>query len=397
MTSQRMSERRTALIGALLTTIGPISMAIYTPAMPELVRAFGTTDSAIKLSLSLYFAGFACAQLLAGPLSDAFGRRAATTGFLLIYLLGSVVAAFAPSIDFLLAGRLIQGIGASVGITISRAIVRDQFVGEQAARILNLIGIFLAVGPAAAPSIGGLALSLSGWQTIFALMIAFGVVTSVVTILFMPETTVPDRKLIQPRHLIGAYGRLLRDSRVMLPAVIMAGTVGSLYAQAAMLPFIMIDRVGLTPTQFGIGMLMQSGSFFLGSLLLRVFSKRLGPARSVRVGCGLIALGGSLVALSVALLEPSFLSIMGPIAFSTFGFAFISPQITTAGLAPHPDIAGSAAALIGFIQMGAGFMGGVTAAAIGDPLTAFGIIIPAMQLIALIAYGALTAINPIRK
>ncbi|WP_084365271.1 multidrug effflux MFS transporter [Rhizobium sp. RU36D] len=392
-----MSERRTALIGALLTTIGPVSMAVYTPAMPELVHAFATTDSAIKLSLSLYFAGFACAQLLAGPMSDAFGRRPATTGFLLIYLLGSLVAAFAPTIDFLLAGRLIQGIGASVGITISRAIVRDQFLGEQAARILNLIGIFLAVGPAAAPSIGGLALSLSGWQAVFALMVVFGIVASVVTMLFMPETAVPDRRLIQPRQLFGAYGRLLRDPRVMLPAIIMAGTIGSLYAQAAMLPFIMIDRIGLTPTQFGIGMLMQSGSFFLGSLLLRVLSKRLGPQGSVHAGFGLIAIGGTLVALSVALLEPNFLSIMGPIAFSTFGFAFISPQITTAGLAPHPEIAGSAAALIGFIQMSAGFMGGVVAAMMGDPLAAFGTIIPAMQLVALIAYIALTATNPIRK
>ncbi len=114
MAPQRMSERRTSLIGALLTTIGPVSMAIYTPAMPELVHAFGTSDAAIKLSLSLYFFGFAFAQLLAGPFSDAFGRRIATLSFLGIYLLGSLFAAFAPSVELLLAGRLVQGIGASV-------------------------------------------------------------------------------------------------------------------------------------------------------------------------------------------------------------------------------------------------------------------------------------------
>ncbi len=131
----RMSERRTSMIGALMATLGPISMSVYTPAMPELVRAFGTSDATIKLTLSIYFAGFSVAQLLAGPASDAFGRRRATLSFVGIYIIGSLLAAFAPDVGWLLAGRLIQGIGASVGITVARAIVRDQFVGVEASRI----------------------------------------------------------------------------------------------------------------------------------------------------------------------------------------------------------------------------------------------------------------------
>lgn len=111
MTPMKMTERRTTLIGALLTALGPVSMALYTPAMPTLVHAFDTSDATIKMTLSLYFGGFAFAQLVAGPLADAFGRRAATILFLTIYLAGSVIAAFAPSVEWLLAGRLVQGIG----------------------------------------------------------------------------------------------------------------------------------------------------------------------------------------------------------------------------------------------------------------------------------------------
>ena len=81
-----MTERRVTMLGALLVAVGPISMALYTPAMPEIVRAFGTTEAAVKLTLSLYFAGFAFAQLFCGPLSDGFGRRPVTNGFMLIYL-----------------------------------------------------------------------------------------------------------------------------------------------------------------------------------------------------------------------------------------------------------------------------------------------------------------------
>ncbi|WP_246701856.1 multidrug effflux MFS transporter [Rhizobium terricola] len=388
MTKARMSERRTSLIGALLTTIGPVSMAVYTPAMPQLVKAFETTDSAIKLSLSIYFGGFAVAQLLAGPVSDAFGRRKATLVFLTIYILGSLIAAFAPTVDFLLAGRLIQGIGASVGVTVSRAIVRDQFNGAEAARILNMIGIMLAVGPAAGPTLGGLALALSGWQAIFFLMVVFGIGTSLTISLLMAETTTPDRALIRPDRLARAYATLISDPRVLFSALVLGGCIGALYAQSTMLPFVLINHVGLTPSQFGFGMLMQSGFFFSGSVALRLLARRLGERGALLVGLLLVGIGGAAIALSVEFVEPSFLSIMGPVAVCSFGIAFVSPYITTAGLAPHPEIAGSAAALIGFIQMASGFLGGVAAAMIGDPLTAFGTVIPAMEFLSITAYLA---------
>lgn len=386
MTHARMSERRTSLIGALLTAIGPVSMAIYTPAMPQLVTAFDTTSSAIKLSLSLYFAGFAVAQLAAGPVSDAFGRRKATLAFLLIYLAGSLIAALAPTVDLLLAGRLVQGIGASVGVTVSRAIVRDQFTGSEAARILNMIGIMLAVGPAAGPTLGGIALSMAGWQAVFYLMVGFGIFSAAVVAFAMSETTIPDRSRIRPDRILSAYRTLIADPRVLFAALVLGGCVGALYAQSTMLPFVLIDRVGLTPAQFGVGMLMQSGFFFSGSVALRLLAPRLGETRALRLGLAMAAGGGILIALSVHLIEPSFLSIMAPVAICSFGIAFVIPYITTAGLQPHPQIAGSAAALIGFVQMASGFLGGVAASLLTDPLTAFGTIIPIMEVSALLAY-----------
>ena len=116
-----MSERRVGLIGALLTAVGPISMAVFTPAMPELVHAFGTTEAAVKLTLSLYFAGFAFAQLVCGPLSDGFGRKPVIVAFMGIYLVATLVAILAPTIYVLIAARLLQGVGAAAGVAISRA------------------------------------------------------------------------------------------------------------------------------------------------------------------------------------------------------------------------------------------------------------------------------------
>ena len=132
-----MSERRVGVIGALLAAIGPISMALFTPAMPEIVHAFGTTEAAVKLTLSLYFAGFAFAQLVCGPLSDGFGRKPVVTAFMGIYLVASLAAIVAPTIHLLIAARFMQGVGAAAGIAISRAIVRDLFAGERSARIMT--------------------------------------------------------------------------------------------------------------------------------------------------------------------------------------------------------------------------------------------------------------------
>jgi MFS transporter, DHA1 family, multidrug resistance protein len=382
----KMSEGRTSMLGALLTMIGPLSMAIYTPAMPQLVHAFSTTDAAIKLSLSLYFAGFACAQLLSGPCSDAFGRRNATLGFLGIYLIGSLLAAFAASVDILLVGRVIQGIGASVGVTVSRAIVRDQFAGSEAARILNMIGIMLAVGPAMGPTVGGLALAAFGWQSVFFLMVGFGITSCVLVATLMQETIIPDRSLIRPTRLIAAYGKLIADLRVLFSALVLGGCVGALYAQSTMLPFVLINKVGLTPSQFGIGMLMQTGSYFLGSVALRMVSKELAIGGAMRFGLMLAGFGGMLIIAATHFITPSYLSIMVPVGICTFGMAFVIPDITTAGLMPHPKLAGSASALLGFVQMGCGFLGGVMAAWLSDPLIAFGTIIPAMEVVAILAY-----------
>ncbi|WP_442953857.1 multidrug effflux MFS transporter [Pararhizobium sp.] len=381
-----MSRRRTSIIGALLATLGPISMSIYTPAMPELVRAFATTESLIKLTLSLYFGGFSLAMLVAGPMSDAFGRKAATLAFVGINVLGSLLCAFAPSVEWLLAGRLIQGIGASVGITVARAIVRDQFTGTEASRIMNLIGIMLAIGPAMAPTIGGLALAAFGWQSIFFILLGFGLVTIFSITVFLRETSTPDPRRALPGPLVAAYSELIRDPRFVAAAIVLGGSVGALYAQSTMLSFILIDRVGMSPTAFGIGMLMQSGFYFAGSIGLRLTSARLGGEGSVRFGLICCGLGGLMIALSVQFIEPTYLSVMLPIAFSSVGIAFLTPHMTTAALQSFPHIAGSASAMMGFIQMAGGFLGGLSAALIGSPFDAFGIVIPAMLFLSIASY-----------
>jgi DHA1 family bicyclomycin/chloramphenicol resistance-like MFS transporter len=387
VTAARMSERRTSIISAFLVALGPISMALYTPAMPELVRAFASTESAIKLTLSVYFAGFAISQLVSGTMSDVLGRRKTTLIFMAIYLAGSLMAAFAPTIGVLLAGRLVQGIGASVGMTVARALVRDQLTGTEAARIMNMVGMMLAIGPAVSPTLGGIALGLFGWQSIFFLMVGFAITACGAVYFYMAETTVPDPAKGRIGPILRGYGELFASSRFMSATLVMAGAVGALYGQATMLPFVLIGTVGLTPTQFGVGMLMQSGFFFAGTVGVRMLMQRTTPAALVFPGLCFIGIASALIAVTSHLMEPTFLGVMAPVGIYAFGIAFVMPYMMTAAMEPFPEIAGSASALMGFIQMGAGFAAGLAAAAIGLPLFAFGTIIPVMGLTAILAYA----------
>ncbi len=382
-----MSERRVGLIGALLAAVGPISMALFTPAMPEIVHAFGTTESAVKLTLSLYFAGFAFAQLVCGPLSDGFGRKPVLMAFMTIYLAATIVALLSPTIHMLIAARILQGVGAAAGVAVSRAIVRDLFAGERSARIMNLIGVILAVGPAISPTLGGLTMELFGWHAIFVFMLAMALGTLLAVHLALVETVKRDPSRIRPSPLAGSYAALLMSPHFMSAALVIAGSAGAIYTQATVLPFILIDRVGLSPTAFGLGMLMQTGGYFIGSLVLRRLMGRFGAFRMVPVGLAFIVLGAILMAVGLRLFEPSYLLVMGPVGIYTFGIAFVLPAMQTAALAPFPRIAGAASAMAGFMQMGAGLVGGTIAAAFfSDPVEALATIIPAMGAIATVAW-----------
>ncbi|WP_188719647.1 multidrug effflux MFS transporter [Nitratireductor aestuarii] len=382
-----MSERKVSLIGAMLVAIGPVSMALYTPAMTEIVHAFGTTEAAVKMTLSTYFAGFAIAQLFCGPLSDAFGRRPVVIGFMGIYAIASLIALFSPTIEILILSRFLQGIGAAAGVAVSRAIVRDLFTREQSARIMNLIGVILSIGPAVSPTIGGLMMELAGWHSIFFLMLGFGFLITMVAKFAMVETA-PNRdpSRASPKGLYKAYSTLFRMPYFIGTAFIMAGTSGALYTQATVMPFVLMDRVGLSPTQFGLGMLVQSGTFFVGTLTVHFLMKRVKSGQLVPVGLSFIAIGSISLLLILNTMEPSFLRVMLPSATFAFGIAFVMPFMMTASMAPFPHMAGSASALTGFTQMSAGLLGGVICALIGDPVVAMSFVVPGMGAMAVTSW-----------
>lgn len=165
---------------AAVATLGPFAANTYVPAFGDIERDFGVSAIAVQQSLSLYLLAFACASLLIGALSDAFGRRRVLIAATIIFALASIGCMFANSIEALYGWRFLMGLCASAGPVISQAIVRDQWQGVEAARILALIAILFGVGPCMAPIVGGELTVLFGWRFVFAFLAFFGDRKSVV-------------------------------------------------------------------------------------------------------------------------------------------------------------------------------------------------------------------------
>lgn len=386
-TAPVMSDRRTAIVGTLAVTLGPLSLSLYTPALPTLVEAFHTTPSALKLTLTVFFCGYAFAQLLSGPLSDAFGRRAVALSFFAAYMVGSLMAAGAATIDWLLAGRMLQGVGVAAGLVVGRAIVRDQFTGQQSARIMSLIGLMLAIVPAVSPSLGGLMLATVGWHAIFLAMTLYGGVVLAVFAFGVRETNAHrHRGHAHPGRVLRNYATLLAN-RTFMSASLAAGlSLGGMYALSAILPFVLIDTVGLTPTQFGLAMLLQTGGYTAGAAVANRLLRRVDAQRLVPVGLALVLATGLWYAVGLRLLPPSLLTVMVPLMAWTFGIGLLLPGTTSEALAGFPAMAGAASALLGFLQIGSGFAGSAAAALLfSDPLAALTTVMPAMAAIAVVA------------
>jgi DHA1 family bicyclomycin/chloramphenicol resistance-like MFS transporter len=381
-----MTPLRTAVIGALIVAIGPMSLSLYSPAMPALVKVFNTTPSMLNLTMTTYFFGYAFSQLVCGPLSDAYGRRLVALSFFSLYLLGSLIAIVAPSIEILLAARIIQGIGVAAGAAVSRALVRDQFSGLAATKIMNLIALMLAVGPAVSPMLGGMILGAFGWHWIFLAMALYGVVVLLTLGFATGETNrAPDPARARPAQVLRNYASLLGNRGYVAPVVLLGCTVGAIYTLSPLMPFLLIDRLGLSSTGFGFAMIAQTGSYALGSFCTAWLLKLLDERTVVRIGTGFVLAAALGFALGPRLLPLSVPVIVVPVSLLAFGMALINPSTTMKALSGVAALAGAASAFMGFMQIGGGLLGsGVSALLFRDPVTAFATVVPIMLAIALL-------------
>lgn len=196
----------------LVTLSGTMAMHIFVPALPVAGEALGAEPSGMQQTITLYVIGLALGQLIYGPVSDTWGRRPALLVGLSLYFSASVLALFAPSLQWLVAARLLQALGGAAGITLGRAIVRDIAPPDRVTRDLALLNLLTLVGPGLSPIVGAYLADHFGWRAIYVFLVCIGSAMLFCAWKLLPETNLNRRPLAITRIALD-YGSLLANPR----------------------------------------------------------------------------------------------------------------------------------------------------------------------------------------
>ncbi len=369
-----------------LVAVGPLSTDMYVPALPSIRVGFDSTVSLVQLTFSLFLAGFAIGQLIVGPLSDRFGRRPVLAGGLGLYVLMTLAAGLAPSVEWLMAARFLQALGAASAWVLSRAIVRDLHAPDETTRILGYTSALMGAMSTVVPLAGGLITETLGWRWIFYLVTAFAGMYLILVVTWFGETSEPNRDAIRPLGMARNIATL-RTNRVFSGyAACLCLTLGAMFTFIAGGSLVFIDGEGLSPGAFGALFVAMAPAFSLSSFLTGRAVRRFGPKTLLAVGIGVALVGvGGLFVLAAADFLTLYLVVPSLMA-TAFGVGFIMPLSFSGALAPYPRIAGTASSLIGAMQAGFSALMGLVVAAIFD-----GTGTPVMgMMLVLMALAALT-------
>ncbi|WP_258536264.1 multidrug effflux MFS transporter [Comamonas kerstersii] len=341
----------------LVTLSGTMAMHIFVPALPVAGEALGAEPSGMQQTITLYVIGLALGQLIYGPVSDTWGRRPALLVGLSLYFSASVLALFAPSLQWLVAARLLQALGGAAGITLGRAIVRDIAPPDRVTRDLALLNLLTLVGPGLSPIVGAYLADHFGWRAIYVFLVCIGSAMLFCAWKLLPETNLNRRPLAITRIALD-YGSLLANPR--FAAFMLGGACSStaLYPYLATAPYIVHEQLGLPIRYVGWFAASTIVGAGLGTFLTRKLAGRWPAERFLYIGSGL-GLGLATLFLCIQALgwlsAPLLLTLM---VVMTFGAGMASPAALSRALgATTPALAGTAAGLYGFAQMAMGAVG----------------------------------------
>ena len=347
------SWRLLALLMAM-TAIGPATLNILVPALPGLITSLATDTGTVQLMLSLYLLSLASAQLLLGPLSDRFGRRPVVLAGLALTVLASLAGALTSSIGALITARILQAIGASSGVVIGRAIIRDLYERDRAAAMIGLVTTAMVIAPMVSPLIGGLLDTGFGWKSIFLFIALLGGAVLLWSILVLPET--------RPASVQQAPARLWQEWRALLASAkfhgyVLCGALGSapFFTFLGGGPHVVVTLMGRSPAEFGLWFAITSLGYMGGNFTASRLSQRFGVDAMILAGIVFELIGAGLTAALVASLPDGGPAIIFlPQLIISYGNGLLLPNAIAGAISVRPQAAGAASGMTGFTQMAIG-------------------------------------------
>ncbi|MEQ3554712.1 multidrug effflux MFS transporter [Pseudonocardia nematodicida] len=364
----RVPASQVLVLGGL-TAFGPLALDLYLPALPALTRDLGTTESLGQATMSVCMLGLAAGQLLFGPLSDRYGRRAPLLIGVGAFAVTAALCALAPSIELLLVLRLLGGLAGACGIVCARAMVRDLYDGAAAARMFALLLLVSGAAPVVAPVLGSQLLRITDWRGLFWALAAIGIVLFAAA-LTRPETLPADRRRAGGLPATARSVRVVTADRSFLgPTLVLSLTCTGMFVYIAMGSYVLQDGYGLGAQAYGAVFAVNAVGIVAAGRVSAALVDRTGPRRLLLAGVA-VALTGALGLLAGTLFATSVWAVLVPLFLVVAAVGFVLPNGTALALDGQRERAGTASGVLGLAQFGFGAvvppvvsLGGVTAVA----------------------------------
>jgi MFS transporter, DHA1 family, multidrug resistance protein len=387
-TTQRPVGRLLPTVLLLLTAFGPISMDLYLPALPALTAELGATASLAQLTVTACLIGLALGQLIAGPLSDRFGRRLPLYVGVAGYVVTSVLCALSPTVELLIAARLVQGLAGGVGIVIAQAAGRDIYSGRALIRYYGRLTVLAGLAAIVGPLLGGQLSTVTDWRGLFLFLAAIGVLVLVAVLVVFRETLPPAARTRGGFAQTGRDFRTLVSDRGFLGAVLVQGFVNAaVFAYLSGATYVLQDTYGLSPGDYALAFGLNSAGFMVFGYLAGRTSERWSVHGTLVAGLAMCVLGALGLLASGLFLLP-LVAVVLSLLVMVSGVAVTTPPTTTLALAGYPQIAGTASSLLGMARFAFGAVAaplvGIAGAAMLLPL---GIVTVVSAALAAAAYA----------
>ncbi len=334
-----------------MIAIGPFTMQVIVPSLPAIGRDLGVGTAAIQLTVTLYLIAVGMGQLFYGPLSDRFGRRPLLMGGLALYAFSSLAAALSFGLGSLILARVLQAVGACAGVVLARAVIRDVWSRDEAASVLGYVTMGMTISPMFAPIIGSLLDMAFGWRATMLACLIFAAPVALVCWRRLPETLPAPQRLPGLVAILQAYRSLWAIPAFRAYAGVTALTTGVFFAFLGGAPYVVVQGMGYSPVVFAIAFALLSVAFAFGNWIAGRYATRLGLIRLLDIGVWINVIGAVLAAVAIPVLPPHMANFFIPMALVAAGNGMTQPGSIAGALSARPQLAGTASALVGAMQM----------------------------------------------
>ncbi|MEN4789877.1 multidrug efflux MFS transporter EmrD [Pantoea agglomerans] len=353
----KLENRPLLVMLIVLVAVGQMAQTIYVPAMSVMADALNVRDGALQRVMAAYLMTYGGSQLIYGPLSDSIGRRPVILAGMMIFMIGAITALMATSLDMLVFGSAVQGLGTGVAGVMARTMPRDLYEGHELRRANSLLNMGILVSPLLAPVIGALLTQLFGWHACFAFLLLLCLAVTVSMARWLPETR-PQSAEVTP--FFKRYARLLSDANFVRYIVLLIGALAGIAVFESSCGVLLGGVLGLHSLTVSILFILPIPAAFFGAWFA---GREQGSWHSLMWwGVNSCLLAGILMWIPAWFGVMNIWTLLVPAALFFFGAGMLFPLATSGAMEPYAWLAGSAGALIGGMQnLGSGLVAWLSA------------------------------------